>query len=825
MQDLEKFLIAGQPRMLNLMNEFADAEMFLIDGDSLLMELALDENLDWTYSGQLLHLVYLFERYLHLFVRKDGVFEIVFFKNFDKVWKSQPCIYLARKVIMRHLQANVCYTVLYEFESPWDPEFLRYIKSFVPSFMLLSDGEILCENKDQQLIPKHVSRVFVLNLLKVLSLELNCAFTYGIQFGTSTLNGFHIMKSPKFRVWKLPVEAETLIPDTDIFPVNFEITCLTKVIDEYLKKLNDNSSIFGVACQDQNGVIDTRLILHSVTVSVYLKLFLSCENQDFQRDLVHIVLLHGVLLTQLPLKYRAFSLDDYGHSTTYPQFAKNLKMLQFIMAEVLDVLKDEDATPMSGVCDAWDGRLLYQVMFLLLASKKDGSRLPLSESSQTKYECLVYAVSSLLDGKEKPEADPILQYLKSNNSHIGDCTQEMNVNSGLSLKKKQSQEQVVVREQDGLIQMKCSLLNEYAGDILENTLITRLDINDPDVAALVVNGNDFDEKYHWHSGKPLSDEYDRTEENNSDIQNKSALIKSQQKYAGHMQKYGQSLQGKVPFPPIVVKKVDKNQKKEKNKISKKAIEIKKENSMKTEKKKLEQKADSWRNKKTRVRQLEDQGEYDVAVGDLTRFLKDVTGEEVKIEVLLSKARILWKKWQKYCNTSKGGRNVSDAEMLFLTIQELVENHKEVLKKKDKEALAQYLEGLGFKDIVLNTKLSEKSFECNAEYSLKVSSSRFQLDKLSEKLKRESPSDRDPRVSHFIPEQWQRELLDAVDNKQSALIVAPTSSGKTFASYYCMEQVLKEDNDSVVVYVSPTKALVNQVAATCCERYNVIKCTV
>ena len=824
-KDLEKFLTLLRPQMLNLMNEFADAEMFLIDGDSLLMELALDENLDWTYSGQLLHLVYLFERYLHLFVRKDGVFEIVFFKNFDKVWKSQPCIYLARKVIMRHLQANVCYKVLYEFESPWDPEFLRYIKSFVPSFMLLSDGEILHENKDQQLIPEHVSRVFVRNLLKVLSLELNCAFTYGIQFGTSTLNGFHIMNSPKFRVWKLPLEAETLTPDTDIFPDHFDITCLTKVIDEYLKKLNDNSSIFGVGCQDQNGVIDTRLILHSVTVSVYLKLFMSCENHDFQRDLVHIVLLHGVLLTQLPLKYRAFFLDDYGHSTTYSQFAKNLKMLQFIMAEVLDVflqaLKDEDATPMSGVCDVWDGRLLYQVMFLLLASKKDGSRLPLSESSQTKYECLVHAVSSLLDGKEKPEADPILQYLKSNNSHIGDWTQEINVDSGLSLKKKQSQKQVVVREQDGLIQIKCSLLNEYAGDILDNTLVRKLDINDPDVSALVVTGNDFDERYHWHSGKPLSDEYDRTEENNSDIQNKRALIKSQQKYARYMQRYGQSLQGEVSFQPIVVEKVKKPQKKEKNKISKKALEIKKENTMNIEKKKLEQKADSWLKKKTQIKQLEDQGEYDVAVGDLNRFLGEATGEKVRIEVLLMKARILWKKWQKYCNTRKGGRDVSDAEMLFLTIQELVENHKEVLKKKDKDALAQYLEGFGFKDIVLSTKLSEKSFECNAQYSLKMSSSRFQLDKLSEKLKRESPSNRDPRVSHFIPEQWQRELLDAVDNKQSALIIAPTSSGKTFASYYCMEQVLKEDNDSVVVYVSPTKALVNQVAATCCARYNAI----
>ena len=816
------------------MNEFADAEMFLIDGDSLLMELALDKNLDWTYSGQLLHLVYLFERYLHLFVRKDGVFQIVFFRDFDEVWKSRPCIYLARKVIIQHLFANVNYKVLCQFKSPWDPDFVKYIKYFVPSFMLLSFAEILSEHKDQRLIPEHVSRIFVLHLLKVLSLEMNCAFTYGVEFGTSTLTGFHIMYSPKFKHWEVPMPRKDKILNLDAFSASPGVACLPEVINCVLTKLKSNSSKFDVVCEDENGIIDYRLILHVVTVSVYLKLFLTPENHDFQHDLVRILLLHGVLLTQLPLKYRAFSMNDSNNLLTNSvirhSVKESLEKLQFIMAKVLDVfleeLKDEESQwSMSGICDAWDGRLFYQIMILLIESRSNGCELPLSDSSKQKFESLIDVVSSLLDGEEKLKEAPILRYLGNN---LSDSTQVKNADlkskkakvlAKYSLQKKKSGKEVDVKRKNGLIKMDCSLLNEYAGEIVQNTSVKKLDINDPDVAALVVSGNNFDEKYHWHSGKPLSDEYDRTKDTNSGSKDKRALLNSQ-KYARFMQRYGQSLQDNVNYRPIVVEKENKSHKKEKNKISKKSLEIQKANSMKLEKTKLQKEEDSWLNEKKRVKQYENEGKYGVAVDIVNRSLLGAMEGKTKNAMLLKKTRILWKKWKECCKANKDDRDETDAEMLFLTIQELLESDREALTKKDKDTLAKYLDGLGFNDIVLKTNLTEKSFKSDEEYKLRISSSRFQLHNIGDKLKRETRTDRDSRVEHFIPETWQRELLNAVDNKQSALIVAPTSSGKTFASYYCMEQVLKEDHEGVVVYVSPTKALVNQVAATCCARYDI-----
>ncbi|KAI3391275.1 hypothetical protein diail_7634, partial [Diaporthe ilicicola] len=94
---------------------------------------------------------------------------------------------------------------------------------------------------------------------------------------------------------------------------------------------------------------------------------------------------------------------------------------------------------------------------------------------------------------------------------------------------------------------------------------------------------------------------------------------------------------------------------------------------------------------------------------------------------------------------------------------------------------------------------------------------FQLQHCGPFLERSFDPAPDPRVP-FNPDGWQRNVLDAIDADKSLFVVAPTSAGKTFISFYAMRKVLKESDDGVLVYVAPTKALVNQIAAEIQARF-------
>jgi len=83
--------------------------------------------------------------------------------------------------------------------------------------------------------------------------------------------------------------------------------------------------------------------------------------------------------------------------------------------------------------------------------------------------------------------------------------------------------------------------------------------------------------------------------------------------------------------------------------------------------------------------------------------------------------------------------------------------------------------------------------------------------------RPAPQQEDRRVPWRV-DQWQRELLDALDSRTGALVLAPTSAGKTFAAYYAMERVLRGSNTGAVLVAVPTSALAAQIEAEISVRF-------
>ncbi|KAH8433897.1 putative DEAD/DEAH box helicase [Aspergillus melleus] len=212
---------------------------------------------------------------------------------------------------------------------------------------------------------------------------------------------------------------------------------------------------------------------------------------------------------------------------------------------------------------------------------------------------------------------------------------------------------------------------------------------------------------------------------------------------------------------------------------------------------------------------------------VSQYLKGLTKERrelIEPEVLLYIIDTLIHIWLDECNSNRKADSLHIPALIWHTILQ-IQNKRGVtesiakcvnntIKTLEFPAISVPSEGkrpLSFSFISLSASKTNLSIE--------LSPIDFQLTHAGPYLSRSMGSAPDPRVHDFEPDQWQREILDQIDAKKSLFVVAPTSAGKTFVSFYAMKQILEESNDGVLVYVAPTKALVNQIAAEVQARFS------
>jgi len=204
-----------------------------------------------------------------------------------------------------------------------------------------------------------------------------------------------------------------------------------------------------------------------------------------------------------------------------------------------------------------------------------------------------------------------------------------------------------------------------------------------------------------------------------------------------------------------------------------------------------------------------------------------TDYKSKKECLLNGLFYLLRRQIQNCNLATEF-NIDVAISIFMTANDILTNFEELLSQKQSAYISHTLETLFGK----NTTQYRGDWKILQPLGkkLNVSEQIFQLKYCPTLiLKDMNPqSFKHPDV-RFHPDKWQYDLLNLINEDQSALVVAPTSAGKTFISFYTISRILEKNKDvcksgkfgqmrSHVVFVAPSQVLANQMAANIYYRY-------
>uniref|UniRef100_A0A8C3L1P4 DExD/H-box helicase 60 n=1 Tax=Chrysolophus pictus TaxID=9089 RepID=A0A8C3L1P4_CHRPC len=711
-----------------LLKDFVESEFFVIDGDSLLL-MFLNEEV------QHLTLFYLIECFLHDFTQKGAKYIIVFFKDVEQMYFQNPQFLFLRTALIEHLKHNTCITIHTEFSNCFSPQWEIFLKKSYPYFIIISDIGLTS-------LQTNYLTIFIAHSL---SKKINVVHAFGQEYDTLRVYGYHLQSMWKHRIFfqkKAPGHRE----DRQLLSV-YQTVLL-------LKKLWPEGS-------------DIRRVICVLTCAVGLKLYSDVLSKPLSpeeaTDLCRMQCLTTVFLLHMPLSQRAQIRIMQSRWTK--QVLPLIKMQQLCAHFVLKQLSDTDdwKLDLTYLPDLNDDSLLRNLAHYYEIEYSEEFQKELGKEMDKEYRFLWDTVTKLTVKYDFGDAFPVRNTSQVFIDH----------------------QQTSFRVYDekipdiGLIPLKSDLVEEYAGDVLKDLPV--LESNDPAVTSLA-KYKEFDELHHWHSGRPLTDEYERVLCNADDADERKQI----QKLQTFHRLYGSTLEGSTSKFIVCQKDAPGNADGENNRRLK----------AKEEKKEQEQ----WKALQMPM-EKEIKANPTVGINKLEKFLKTVRSKSVKFSVEMAGLSACVEAWKKHCR--KQGNKPED---LSSAVQVMRRIHILLDKYQDCE---EQLKELGLKG---------KDDQNRSNYDVEVGPARFQLQYMDYYLLREERNDPDPRVQHFIPDTWQRELLDAVDNNESAVIVAPTSSGKTYASYYCMEKVLKTSDEGVVVYVAPTKALVNQVVGSVYSRF-------
>lgn len=346
------------------------------------------------------------------------------------------------------------------------------------------------------------------------------------------------------------------------------------------------------------------------------------------------------------------------------------------------------------------------------------------------------------------------------------------------------------------------------------------------------SGRIFQEVSHWHNAKRRLDPK-QGQQTAASAKDKARSLKRDQRFTTDMQSYAASLTnaaGKILEPEIITVSESKSSKGPVVKQSdgggpgnKKSQGAKTPNSRKGAGKKamLEDIAankavkDSesedrlfaaWR---TMRNNLESERSLQSKYHKIRTYLRDLPDQKRKVLEAEVQYHLLVILFDIYRTLRKSTDTFSSKEELFGVISLLWDTARKIsmldnLTTTIASSLKEIITALQLPDPGIPTGTVDRILACDPglliprdnQTAIDLDDRDFQLLHCGPYMDRNLDSAPDSRVP-FQPDGWQRRVLDDLDAQKSIFVVAPTSAGKTFISFYAMEKILRANHDDVL----------------------------
>ncbi|RXW18628.1 hypothetical protein EST38_g7226 [Candolleomyces aberdarensis] len=836
-------------RRMDLLGDYAGNEFFLIDGDALFQQvlddplLALGQANDPSF--QILHAYHTLERILSEYTTRSANFEIVFFhvnRHLTLRTGDRPFIVasrmLARTLLFKHLLKLGL--PVHTFRSLTDDRWEIYRDDKKPMFVLINDGNVSTSSRCS---PNRVlgQRKFIYDLLRG---SIAVALLQGTNYADSKIITF-------------VYEPERQGSD-GVFPESF-MTYLGQVQVQLDSRLEEDM-----------GKQAHALVVPSTTRPP------NTSFESMEADFIHALCNS---LAQISDFFLVLTIVHLYHLQTLSVSVRSQPSIQLPLT-VSQTLCDDLLTPFFSrvthfltISDArlpfdFDGRAFVSTAIFVIrqAEASSDSQKVLGSELYAR----VQSVWSRLEGK----AESADSALASRPAWANELLRAVTTIKETSKTVSPSFSSVIGSQGSGprLLPFDNPVLSPYLPSISVHAQNSSAAVNDskqsqtsptsPSLHFGSVEGTMFSDTQYWHNQKSILPEHlGGAKEKPANSWLAMRRLRRNQHYMFYLQMQAATITGasgsvlrqlvipsvKTSWSPVKAIKGSSSpdqrdgaathakptKKKEKPvKLSSKQLLLQKIQDQKQAE--ANDSSRAWW--KSKLAQLEKMN-IDVQVQELANLLRNKRAEEelLKIEMLSYQLQLQVALWIHDPEPSSPESQDRFSLAIMRLVKQLVDGKTLTSALKDTITtilslfgFQEYLESV-FSDVRIVEGVSPsfkfkklvKSKTGTPVYDfmvLKGDPVRWQLRLFGEYMDRSMDSAPDPRVP-FHPDAWQRKVLDCIDANHSILVVAPTSAGKTFISFYAMEQILRASDDDILVYVAPTKALVTQIAAEIYARFS------